>query len=319
MEWVIQCGAIGLSLLLVVVLSLRYDPNGLSEFELQRQVNAGDEAAKAEQIRRTLLPTYMALRTFKEAILTVTLAALLLTTLPVWLGSLIFLLHIFVTRAIAAQGWLSAWLWPMQVTAERKYRRHIQKVAPLLRWLAPKKVFASDAGVASRDELRQLIATDSTLLAPDDKARLLGAFDFGTLSVADAMVSRDDIATVDIKETIGPVLLDKLHKANHRIFVVVKKDIDHIKGLLYMHDLTPLHPDLKDVKDAVRATVHYLPVKASLQDVLVASLMTGRQLFIAVDKDGMTKGLITLADALRYLCGEPLPTAAPVSTKPDII
>lgn len=319
MEWVIQCGAIVLSLVLAGISSLRYEPNGLSEFELQRQINAGDDAAKAEQVRRSLLPTYIALRSLKETILTVALAVLLLTTLPVWLGGLLFLIHIFVTRAVVAQGWLSAWLWPMQVAVERKYQPYVKKIAPLLGWLAPKKVFASDAGVASRDELRQLIATDSTLLAPDDKARLLGAFDFGTLSVADAMVARDDIATVDIKETIGPVLLDRLHKANHRIFVVVKKDIDHIKGLLYMHDLTPLHPDLKDVKDAVRSTVHYLPVKASLQDVLVASLMTGRQLFIAVDKDGVTKGLITLADALRYLCGEPLPTAAPVSTKPDII
>ncbi len=318
MEWVIQCGAIGLSLLLVVVLSLRYDPNGLSEFELQRQVNAGEEAAKTEQTRRALLPTYIALRSLKEGVLTVGLAALLLTTLPLWLGILVLLIHTFVTRAIAAHGWLSPWLWPMQVAVERKSQRHIQRIAPFVRWLAPKKVFASDAGVASRDELRQLVATDSTLLAPDDKARLLGAFDFGTLTVADAMVAHGDIATVDIKETIGPVLLDRLHKANHRIFVVVKKDIDHIKGLLYMHDLSPLHPDLKDVKDAVRPTVHYLPVKAPLQDVLAASLMTGRQLFIAVDKDGATKGLITLADALRYLCGEPLPTAAPVSTKPDI-
>jgi CBS domain containing-hemolysin-like protein len=318
MEWVIQCGAIGLSFLLAAVLSLRYDPNGLSEFELQRQVNAGEEAAKAEQARRVLLPIYIALRSFKEIVITVGLGILLLATQPVWLGGLLLIVYIFAARMVAAQGWLSPWLWRLQMTTERNHQKHVQKIAPFVGWLTPKKVFANDAGVASRDELRQLIATDSTLLAPDDKARLLGAFDFGTLTVADAMVARDDIATVDIKETVGPVLLDRLHKANHRIFVVVKKDVDHIKGLLYMHDLTPLHPDLKDVKDAVRPTVHYLPVKASLQDVLAASLLTGRQLFIIVDKDGTTKGLITLADALRYLCGEPLPSAAPVSTGPNI-
>ncbi len=318
MEWVIQCGAIGLSFLLAVVLSLRYDPNSLSEFELQRQVNAGEDTAKAEQARRALLPTYIALKSIKEAVLTAGSAALLFGTLPLWLGSVLFLVHIFAARTVAAQGWLTPWVWRLQITVERKHQNHVKKVAPFITWLAPKKVRASDAGVASRDELRQLIATDSTLLAPDDKARLLGAFDFGTLTVADAMVGRDDIATVDIKETVGPVLLDRLHKANHRIFVVVKKDIDHIKGLLYMHDLTPLHPDLKDVKDALRSTVHYLPITATLKDVLAASLLTGRQLFITVDKDGSTKGLITLADALRYVCGEPLPTAAPVSTKPGI-
>ncbi|HVI69034.1 MAG TPA: CBS domain-containing protein, partial [Magnetospirillaceae bacterium] len=231
---------------------------------------------------------------------------------------LLLVVYLFVARAIAAQGWLTAWLWRMQMAVERRHQKYVQMTTPFVGWLAPKKVFASDAGIASRDELRQLIATDTTLLAPTDKARLLGAFDFGTLTVADAMVPAGDIATVDIKETVGPVLLDRLHKANHRIFVVIKKDIDHIKGLLYMHDLTPLDPELKDVKEALRPTVHYLPVNASLQDVLAASLMTGRQLFIAVDSGGATKGLITLADALRFLCGEPLPTAAPVSTKPEI-
>ncbi|HVI69612.1 MAG TPA: hypothetical protein VM581_04090, partial [Magnetospirillaceae bacterium] len=73
MEWVIQLGAVGLSFLLALVLSLRYDPNGLSEFELQRQINAGDDAAKAEQARRALLPTYVALRSFKEVVITISL------------------------------------------------------------------------------------------------------------------------------------------------------------------------------------------------------------------------------------------------------
>jgi Mg2+/Co2+ transporter CorB len=62
--------------------------------------------------------------------------------------------------------------------------------------------------------------------------------------------------------------------------------------------------------------VHYIPVNAGLQDVLTASLMTGRQLFIAVDEHGTTKGLITLADTLAHLNGEPLPKEATVTTKP---
>ena len=318
MEWVIQCGALALSFLLAVVLALRYEPNSLSEFELQRQVGAGKEPAQAEQARRALLPTYAALQSVKEVILVVALAALLLPTHNFWVGALLLLMYLFIARAVSAQGWLTTRTARLQTVIERKHQKHIQKLVPFVAWLAPKKVYASQAGVASRHELRQLIATDTTLLSPDDKARLLGAFDFGTLTIADAMVRRDDIITVDTKETIGPVLLDRLHKANHRVFVVVKKDIDHIKGLLYMHDLTPLHPELHDVKDALRPTVHYMSHQSPLIDVLVASLVTGRQLFIAVDETGATQGLVTLADALHYLCGEPLPKIAPVSTKPQL-
>lgn len=316
MEWAIHGGALVLSFLLAVVRALRYEPNGLSDFELQRLAAAGEELAVAEQTRRTLLPTYLALRTAKEALLLAALAALLLPTHPLWLGVLFLLVYLFASHAVAAQGWLSAKIWPVQMAVERSYQKHIQKIAPFVRWLAPKKVFASEAGVASRHELRQLIATDTTLLSPDDKARLLGAFDFGTHTVADVMVPASDIATVDIKETIGPVLLDRLHKQGHNMFPVVKKDIDHIRGWLYMSDLTPLHPDLKEVKEAIRPTVHYIPAHAPLQDVLSAALSTGRQLFIVVDDKGNTKGLVSLADALQYLCGAPLPKAVPVSTKP---
>lgn len=319
MEWIIQLGAIVIGIMLSMVWALRYDPNALSEFELQRLVNAGEPAAKAEQERRALLPTYQALCAVKEALLVTLLAILLVPTHSWWLGGLLFLLYLGGARAAASRGWIGSWVWKLQARFEKHYRGHVRKMAPFLQLLAPKKIFAADTSIASRDELRQLIATDTSLLSPDDKARLLGAFDFGTHTVADAMVPRNNIVTVDIKETVGPVLLDRLHKANHRVFVVVKKDPDHIKGLLYMHDITPLNPEINEVKDALRPTVHYLSHKSSLQDVLTASLITGRQLFIAVDDEGLTKGLITLADALQYLCGEPLPKVVPVSTTPTIM
>lgn len=318
MEWVIQLGALALCLLLAMVLGMRYEANGLSEFELQRQIKAGDKLAKAEESRRALLATYTALKTFKTVVVSVGLVALLVTTQEPWLGIVLAFAYLLLAYVVAARGWLAGVVGRAQTAGEKRVQKHLQQIAPFVAWLAPKHIPLGGSTIASRDELRQLIATDQRLLAPDDKSRLLGAFDFGTFTVADAMVPAGDIQTVDIKETVGPLLLDRLHKANHRIFVVIKKDIDHIKGLLYMHDLTPLHPELHDIKDALRPTVHYLPAQAALQDVLAASLLTGRQLFIAVGKDGSTKGLITLADALTYLCGEPLAKTAPVSTKPSL-
>lgn len=311
-----QLAAILLSLLLAAVKSLRYQPNGLSEFELNRQVHSGSDAATAEQARRELLPTYAALQSIKEIIISVVLAVLLIGVHGAAVGTLLLAAYVVLAYTVAARGWLGGITANFQHVAEKRYQKHIAKLKNILGWLAPKTVAGDVGGVVSRDELRQLIATDTQLLAPADKARMLGAFDFGSLLVADAMVPAEKIKTVDIKETVGPVLLDRLHKEKHNIYVVVKKDLDHIKGLLYMADLTPLDPDLKDVADALRPTVHYIPVNASLQEVLAASLLTGRQLFIAVDEGGETKGLITLADTLSYLNGEPLPKVSLVATKP---
>lgn len=316
MELLIQLAAIVLSLILAAIKSLRYEPNGLSEFELTRQVRSGSDAAAAEQTRRELLPTYAALQSIKEIIISVAIAMLLIGTHGSTVGPLLTALYFFAAYIIAARGWLSGMVARFQRTGEKHYQKHVAAVAKVVGWIAPKYKGGAGGGLASRDELRQLIATDTQLLAPDDKLRLLGAFDFGSHLVADAMVPSDDIKTVDIKETVGPVLLDRLHKEKHNIYVVVKKDIDHIKGLLYMADLTPLDPEIKDVSDALRPKVHYLPVNAPLQEVLAASLVTGRQLFIAVDDHGATKGLITLADTLKFLLGEPLPKVSVATTKP---
>jgi CBS domain containing-hemolysin-like protein len=318
MEWIIELVAIILTLLLAAVKTLSYEPNGLSEFELHRKINAGDAHAAAERDRRLLLPTYLALQSAKEIAISVAIAALLILTHTSIVGSLLSIVYFFVAYIIAARGWLAGMVWKFQQKSEPHYQKYVAKLARAFGWLAPKHVIGGSGGIASRDELRSLIASDTQLLAPQDKARLLGAFDFGSMLVADAMVPRDKIVTVDVRETVGPVLLDRLHKDGHNIYVVVDKTLDHVRGLLYMADLTPLDPDLKDVAEAIRPTVHYVPVNAGLQDVLTASLQTGRQLFIAVDDHGSTKGLITLADALAHLNGEPLPKTAPVATKPEI-
>lgn len=316
MEWVIQISAIVLSLLLAIVKSLRYTPNGLSDFELHRQVHAGNAHAIAEQQRRELLPTFIALQSGKEMIISIAIAVLLISTHSSAVGTLLSAMYFFLAYIIAARGWLAGFAGYLQHHGETRHMQIVAKLAPFMRWLTPKKGEGGGGSIASQDELRMVIANDTQLLAPDDKARLLGAFDFGSMLVGDAMVARDDIVTIDADETVGPLLLDKLHKNQHNMFVVIKKDLDHIKGWLYMADLMPLDPDIKKVKDATRPTVHYIPVNAPLSDILAASLTTGRQMFIVVDDAGETKGLISLKDALTRLVGEPLVKETTVSTKP---
>lgn len=317
MEWVIQIVALLLCVLLALIKTMRFAPSGLSEFELRRRATAGEKEAIAEEHRRMILPTCIAVRDVKELVLTILLLWLLFATHDVWVGLLLSAAYLFAAHVIFAKGWLAQFAKRLQRMVEDFVNKHAKVFIPALGWLATVRGMEDEAlGIASRDELRAVIANDSQLLAPDDKSRLLGAFDFGSLLVADAMVPRDKIITVDSKETVGPVLLDRLHKDKHNIYVVVKKNLDHIQGLLYMHDLTPIDPDIKEVADATRPTVHYLHANAPLQDVLSASLASGRQLFVVTDDDGKTKGLITLADALRFLNGEPLPKISP-RTKPE--
>ncbi len=315
-EILILLGALLLTFGLTVVKSLQLAPSTESEFELERRADGGDGHARHELNRRAALPLIAALQRIKGAIIITLLIGLLVATHEAWLGLLIGFGLLMVAELATARGWLTRLTWRLQRRIEPHMVQAVHGLAFVLRFWAPKAADMTDGPIiASKAELQQMIRQDQTVLTEAEKLRLSGALDFAHTTIAQAMVPRDAIVAVDVGETVGPLLLDRLHKAGHNIFPVVKNDIDHIKGLLYMADLVPLDPELKDVHDALRPTVHYLPAKAHLSAVLAASLQTGRQLFIVVDEAGKTEGLITLADTLRHLLGQPLGKDAPVTTK----
>jgi CBS domain containing-hemolysin-like protein len=306
MELVIQLTAIALTLLLAAVKSLQYATDGVSGFELNRKAQAGDAQAIAEVHRRNALPTLRGLQYFKEIIISVVIAALLIGTHGSVLGAFLSIIYFFLAYLVGVRGWLNHPVHKLQGRLEPTLLRWATKLMPLLRFMTSKPQHEDGNLLASREELDYLIHSDKHVLKAEEKNRLLAALRFGDLTVADAMVKRDDIATVKITETVGPVLLDRLHKAGHKVFVVVKKDVDDIKGWLYMSDATSGHPDLKTVKDATRSAVYYISETAPLEAVIGTALATGRQLFIVVNEKGETCGLISLADALTKLYGQPI-------------
>jgi CBS domain containing-hemolysin-like protein len=303
MEILIQLAALALTLLLAVIKSLRYAPIGPSDFELSRQAEAGSEAAVLEWRRRGALPTLVALQYIKEIIISVVIAVLLFGFHGPVLGSLLAGVYFFLAYLLAVRGWVGGLSRPLQKSLEPILIKVATALKPVLGFMTAKDSQAAGASVASRGELVHLIDADKQVLSPEDKQRLKGALAFGTLKIKDVMVPRDNIATVEVDETVGPVLLDRLHKEGHKIFVAVKRNLDHIEGLLYMSDATSGHPDLKKVKDGVRKSILYLPEDEELLTVLGASLQSGKQLFIVVDNQGNTTGLISLRDALAKLLG----------------
>lgn len=306
MEILILISALGLAVMIIIVRGFQYAPSELSEFELARRADEGDGTAAYELYRRPLLPALSGLRSFKVVVLTSLLSTLLVATHDWWLG-LVILLVIWIMAEIAInKGWFMRIAHRAQQAIEPRIISVVHHVSAVAKHLAPRHGADARAAVGSRAELLHIIDADKTFLSAQEKQRVQAALAFDDIRIRDVMVSRDNIATVNIKETVGPILLDRLHKDGHNVFVVVKKDIDDIKGLLYMADATSGHPDIKTVKDAVRPSVPYVPADAPLSHILGAALSTGRQFFIATDGKGKTLGLITLADVLQKMQGSPV-------------
>lgn len=316
MELVVELAAILLTLALAVVKSFNYAPHDGSDFELSRKAHAGDAQAAVEVQRRQVLPALVSLQYIKEIIISVAIAAIMLGTHSSVVGALLSALYFFVAYLIAVRGWLDRPVRWLQRAIEPVLVKWASVLAPVLKFMSVKQQPQANVRVGSRDELEYLIQSDTKILQPNEKLQVLAALHFSHATIGDIMVPRDKIATVGASETVGPLLLDRLHKVGHHIFVAIGKDADDIKGLLHMTDATSGHPAIKKVKDAMRPLVHYVRQGDSLGSLLGASLQSGRQLFIVVDNNGNTMGLVTLYDALTALLGSAPPDPQHLSTDP---
>lgn len=317
MELLIQLGAIFLTLVVILNMRARYEPNSLSDAELLRRVEANDPAAMFEQQRRELMSALVGFRAVRVAIFLASLVTLLVATHEWWVGLLLVCGYYLIAELIMAKGWFDNLAARVQHQFELRGLPIVAALAPVFRVFAPRYLQTEVMPeLASRDDLSDLIERDTRVLTPGEKSGLLASMHFGQLRVADIMVPRGEVVVVGVGETVGPVLLDRLHKAGHKIYPVVKKDLDHIQGFLYVGDIAHADPEIDTVKDALRPTVHYISANAPLAGLLSASLQSGRQLFIVVDDNGNTQGLATLQDAIVRLLGAAPPDHFYTSTDP---
>jgi CBS domain containing-hemolysin-like protein len=131
------------------------------------------------------------------------------------------------------------------------------------------------------------------------------ALEFGDKLVRDFLMPRRVVKTVSVRETIGPKLMDDLHKAGHSRFPVYDSKPDDIVGTLYMKDLVGKKQG-GTVKDLVRREVFYIHEEQNLYDVLQAILKTRHHMFVVINSFEEYVGIITMEDVLEQIIGKPI-------------
>lgn len=142
-------------------------------------------------------------------------------------------------------------------------------------------------------------------ISPDELIVARHAIEFGDKKVSDILVPRREVRTVDLKESIGPVLMDELHDSGHSRFPVVEGKAQDIVGTLYLRDMLKARHG-GEVSSLVKKDVHYIHEDSSLDQVLRAFLKTKHQLFIVVNSFEEFVGIITIEDVLAQVIGRPI-------------
>ena len=280
-------------ILLVIVMGVHPQASSHSKFELQRRARRGDQDARHLLKRHALMRDIFSLQRVIAAVLLVTL--------------------IIISLAIALEAGARARISLWQQYSQRLYERYEGRILALIekfptlfamiRSVAPMPNDGYD--IESKEELVTMVEQAGEALSEDEKKMVIGVLSFDAVPVKEVMTPRSVIDTVDQDEVLGPLVLDALHKTGHSRFPVIKGDIDHVVGMLYIQDLLTINRSStsRRVRAVMEKKVYYIREDQTLQHALAAFLRVQHHLFIVVNEFRETVGIVSLEDVIERILG----------------
>ncbi len=144
-------------------------------------------------------------------------------------------------------------------------------------------------------------------IAEADLQIAFNAIQFGDKTAGQVMTPRRKVKLVNASDSIGPLLMDELHKSGFSRFPVVKDSAKsatpEIIGTLYLNNLIGYEGGGK-VKDLARHDVYFINESANLRQALNAFLKTHHHLLIVVNGFEEMVGVLSLEDVLEQIIGK---------------
>ncbi|PID33540.1 hypothetical protein CR969_00140 [Candidatus Saccharibacteria bacterium] len=295
-----------LLILLLIVLGIHPQLSSHSRFELQRRSRNGDEEATLLLRRHKLMRDLFSLQRVVAALLLVILSVLGVQIFHWSLGFLISLLIALESGAVARIEILQRYSQKIYQKIEGKILMLIEKhpnIFLAIRSVAPVPNDAYD--IESKEELIDMVEQSGEVLSNDEKKLIINGLTFDQVSVGTVMTPKSMIDSVKHRELLGPLVLDDLHKTGHSRFPVIKEDMDHVVGILYIQDLLKIDRKSKSqrAETVMDKKVYYVREDQTLQHALAAFLRVKHHLFIVVNEYRETVGILSLEDVIEALLG----------------
>jgi len=164
----------------------------------------------------------------------------------------------------------------------------------------------SRSPLVTEEELKVMIemGREAGVLAEGELRMLHRIFEFEDTAVKDVMVSRDQIAAVEIAST-PEVLLDVLVEEGHSRIPVYRGSLDQIEGIIYARDLLAIwrHGKLFALPDLLHPP-YLVPETKRVAELLRDFQRLHVQIAMVQSDARRTVGLVTLEDVLEEIVGE---------------
>lgn len=295
-----------LCIFLLLVTATRPEVSPYSLAELERRAKHSSTARK--QLRQQkALPDIMTLLRVIQALLLVTIILLFVVTFG-WIIGIISavlatLLYPVVARTIPLQRAARA----LYAKIEPSVVTFVTRFESIFRFLRDTPLYQSGATrqFGSREELYELIAESKEALSSEERLLISAALEFPEKKISSIMTPRTIIDFINKSEFLGPLVLDELHALGHSRLPVIDGDLNHVVGILYLRDLLSLDTKRSTTAEkAMEKKVFYIHQDDTLRRALAAFLKTRHHLFIVINDERETVGLVTLEDVMEQLLGK---------------
>jgi len=160
---------------------------------------------------------------------------------------------------------------------------------------------ANDHINEKRDDIQHAYeqADDPDAIEDDQKELISNVFDFRESKVVKVMTPRTEISAISNNSSLEEALHIFID-SGHSKLPVYEKNLDNIKGVIYLYDLFHSPQNLDDVIKPIL----FIPFTKPLMDVLTEFKSAHHAIAIILDEHGGSAGLITAEDVFEELFGE---------------
>lgn len=288
------------ALLLSSGVTPRHSSYSISELERRSKHSA---LLKDELAREKLLPAVKTLFEMKSAIFLVITVVFLIVTFGWAIGIVGSLFVAIFYKSMARTRRVARVANAVYAKTELRTLAFIRKFSGVFSFFSqtPTK---DESKVDSKEEFQELIERSEAALTDIERKVIKNALDFNDKLVSSVMTPKSVIDSIKKGEFLGPLVLDELHSLGHSRLPVINEDLDHVVGILYLHDLLSL--DVKRSTTAEKAMdthVYYIREDQTLEHALAAFLKTHHHMLIVINKQRETVGLLTIEDTIEALLG----------------
>lgn len=149
------------------------------------------------------------------------------------------------------------------------------------------------------------VGTEEGIIEEAESKLIHSVIEFTDTTVDEVMVPRPDMVVLDANSTIGE-MRDLMIEQKHSRVPVYRESVDHIEGIVYMHDVLAACSEGKtsELVGTLARPMYIVPETKLVADLLKDMQRAKRQNALVVDEYGVTAGMVTIKDLLEEIVGE---------------